>query len=458
MYNGLRPYEIAAIKDKRWQLDFATGKLIRNDGTLSIEGPGYIRMEPDGRIVFKLYWRDPLDVAQRFKLFGEHFVKLIPIEKCYTLTATDSYERTWEASNILPDMLVSTQDEPTISGEIHGPLMGLSQSPYESYHAQFAFRCFEKYEFPFNSATNEYHDENGKPMKIGSSLDTAKFSINELEFLLTNRDDQFVMAVTSKNPSIPNLVETRAIESLQFLLGRAIDWHTFEKHEKGKEYIKVQAIHAPTGTIRPPLRYRGPREADYWNLYTKYFQYISQNTNEATWHPISIFIHRILDAREASIETQCLALTVVVEGLLRTECGDLAKLPDDSLIGIEQAKGILHESKIPAHIVKRIADVIDGMKKARVSDQLQELLGRGIITKKEKDTWTKLRNSSAHPEHPFFQDFEETVEAFDRVLTLFYKLVFHRIGYCGKYTDYGTKDMHDDVFPGKPGPQVLEAG
>ena len=295
-------------------------------------------------------------------------------------------------------------------------------------------------------------------MKTGWSLDTAKFSINELDFLLMNRDDKFVMAVTSKNPSIPTLVETRAMESLQFLLGRAIDWDTFEKHENGNEYIKVQPIHAPTGTIYPPLRYRGPREADYWNLYTKYFQYICLNTAEATWHPISIFIHRILEARKASIETQCLALSVVVEGLLRTDLGDLAKPQDDLLTGIEQAKGILNESKIPDHIVKRIADVVDGMKKARVSDQLQELLGRGIITKKEKDTWTKLRNSSAHPERPFFEDFEETVDAFDTVLTLFYKLIFHRIGYCGKYTDYGTENMVDDVFPGKPSPQVLEGG
>lgn len=458
MYNGLRPDEIVDIKDKRWQLDFGIGRLIRNDGTLSMEGPGYIRIEPDGRMVFNLYWREPLDVQQRFKLVAEHFVKLIPLEKCYTLTVTDSYERTWQTSNILPDMPLSTQREPSVGGQIHGPLMGLSQSPCKSRRAQFAFRCFEKYECPFNSATTKYHDENGKPVKTGWSLDTAEFSINELDFVLRNIDDEFLMAVTSKEPSIPSLVENRAIESLQFLLGRAIDWHTFEKHENGNEYIKVQATHTPTGTIHPPLRYRGPGETDHWNLYTKHFQYICQNTDETTWHPISIFIHRILEARKASIETQCLALSVAAEGLLRTDLGDLAKPQDDLLTGIEQAKGILNESKIPGHIVKRIADVVDGMKKARVSDQLQELLGRGIITKKEKDTWTKLRNSSAHPECPFFENFEETVDAFDTVLTLFYKLIFHRIGYCGKYTDYGTENMVDDFFPGKPSPQVLEGG
>jgi len=447
MYNGLRKDEIAAIKDKRWQLDFSLMKLARNDSSHCIEGPGYIRMEPDGGMTFKLYPNEQVDVAQGAKWFAERFVKLIPVEKCYKLTATDSYDRTWEAFNILPTTnLYSSGIIPSVTGNIHSYLEGRSQSQYKLVHGQLSFRCFEKYDFPFNSATHRYHDEDGKPIKIGWNLDKAKFSISDLDFLLKNEDDQFLISITSKTSSIPHIFETRAIEALQFLLGRPIDWHIFEKHENGRENFKVNFRFIQTAPIHPPLRYRGPRETDYWNLYTKYFQYICQNANESTWHPITIFIHRILEARKASIETQCLALSVVIEGLLRTEFGELAKPEGDLIDSIEKAKGILNDSNIPSQNVNRINKVIDGIKTTRVTDKLQEFLKRDIITKKEKKTWTKLRNSSTHPEHAYFKNFEEAYDAFGIVLTLFYKLIFHRIGYCGKYTDYGTPEMSDKIF------------
>jgi len=449
MYNGLKQDEIDAIKDKRWQLDFSQMKLVRNDSTHSIEGPGYVRMEPDKGMSFKLYPRKSLDVAQFFKWFGESFAKLIPIEKCYTLIASDAYDRLWEADGILPNVSHLTERNASVSGDIYRPLKGFSKTEHKQAHGHLSFRCFEKYNFPFNSATNKYHDDNGKPMKIGWSLDTAKFSVNELDFLLRNKDEQFLISITAKTPSILNVVEMRAIEALQFLLGCAINWRILERHEDGNEYITIRSGPATEGQIHPPLRYRGPRQADYWQLYAKYFECICQNQNENVWHPISIFIHRILEARKASIEMQCLALSVVVEGLLRIEFGELAKPEVDLLNWIEQAKGILNQSMIPPHIVNRVAGMINSMKRASASDQLRELLKRAIITKREKDTWSKLRNSSAHPERAFFENFEEAFDAFDTVLTLFYKLIFHRIGYSGKFTDYGTADMVDSMFPAK---------
>jgi len=457
MINGIRQDEVAAIKDKRWQLDFNLMKLVKNDSSHCIEGPGYIRIEPDGRMLFKLYPTNPLDNEQYFKWYNERFVKLIPHEKCYNLKATDVYNRTWEAINVLPaGDLFSSGIIPAVTGNIHGYLKGYSQSPYKHAHGQLSFRCFEKYDFPFNLGTDKYDDEDGKPVKIGGSLDTAKFSINDLDFFLRNKDEQFFVTITSKIPTIPSIIETRAIEALQFLLGHAIDWRVLEKHENGVECITIKCFPPVVGAIYPPIKYRGPKEADYWQLYTRYFEYICRNKDEKNWHPISIFIHRILEAKKASIEIQCLAISVMVEGLLRTEFGDLAKPPDDLLNWVDKVEVSLVQSGTPPEIAKRMARVVESMKTPRPSDQLQDLLMKELITEKEKITWTKLRNSSTHPERAFFENFEEAVDAFDTVLTLFYKLIFYLIGYSGKYTDYGTPDMHDAVFPPKSDSGLLE--
>jgi hypothetical protein len=449
MYNFLKWNEIAAIKDKHWQLDCGQMKLVRNDSTYSFDGSGYIRMEQDGSMSFKIYLQKPIDMKQSFKLSFENFDKLIPMEKCFTLTANDIYGRSWKAISIRPNVPLLSENNITISGYIYREVKGSSKTEFKLAHGQLSFICFEKYDFPFNAGTTEYHDEDGKPVKSGWSLDTAKFSINELSFFLRNKDEQFTISITSKAPSISSLVETRVIEALQFVLGRAINWCILERHDDGTEYVIVRSCPTMECYIHPPLKYRGPGQTDYWELFTKYFEYICQNIDESVWHPISIFIHRLFEARKASVETQCLAITVIIEGLLRTEFKDLAKPSNDLLGWIDKVEDILMQSGTPSEIAKRMTSVIEGMKTPRPSDQLQELLKQEIITKKEKDTWSKLRNSSAHPERAFFEDYKEAIDAFDTVLTLFYKLIFRRIGYFGKYTDYGSTDMADETFQPK---------
>jgi hypothetical protein len=447
MLNGLSQDEINAIKEKRWQIDFGHVEFVRNDGSHRIDGRGYIRMEADGGASFKLYPDQPLAASQGAKWFTEFHGRLIPVSRFYKLKGADSTGRTWEALNIMPHVQILSQGDQPVSGIIYGELKGSSESEHKYAKAHLIYKCFEKYDFQCNAVTKKYCDDNGTPVRAGSSLDTARFSMNDLDFVLKNENDQFAMTITSNNPYMPSIIESRSVEAMQFLLGCAIDWHILEKHENGNEYIKVRFRHAPTAAIHPPLLYRDPKAVDYWKMYIKYLEYICQNDDENSWHPISLFMHRIFEARKASIETQCLALAVVVEGLLMTEFKDLAKPSEELIHWIEQAKSLLSQSGMPEGICIRMAGAITDMKRASATGKLQELLNVGIITEKEKKTWTKLRNSSAHPKCAFFKDFEEAYYAFDTVLTLFYKLVLHRIGYCGKYTDYGNTSMDDKLFP-----------
>jgi hypothetical protein len=241
-------------------------------------------------------------------------------------------------------------------------------------------------------------------------------------------------------------------------LGCVIDWRILEKHENGVEHITVQCASPVSGKVYPPLAHRDPVNPDHWQLYAKYFEYVRKCQDEKRWHQVSIFIRRILEASNASSEIQCLALGVAIEGLLKTEFGDLPKQADELFKWIDPAKEILKQSQIPPKITERMAHVIDGMQRPRPEDQLQELVNQAVITKKEKDTWSKLRHSSAHPKQAFVEDIKKSFDEFDTVLTLFYKLVFCRIGYSGKYTDYGTPDRRDADFPVKTESMLLDSG
>ncbi len=435
MDNGLRQDEVDNIKNKRWQLDCHQMRLTYNDSNYFIEGAGYIRMEPATGMSFKIY-QESSDWFTHSRNRGRHS----------TLTANDADGRKWEATT--DHVNVPSANAP-ISGKIMTQIKGVSNSQHKSEPGHLSFICFDNHEFPFSliPIINAYN--NSQSGKIRWSCERARFSVKELDFALTEEEDRFLISITSKTPSLPSNIETRAIETLTFLLGCVIDWRILEKHENGIEQITVRCVSPVSEKVYPPLAHRDPVNPDHWQLYAKYFEYVCKCQDEKRWHQVSIFIRRILEASKASSEIQCLVLGVAIEGLLKTEFGDLPKQADELFKWIEPAKEILNQSQIPPNIAKRMSSVIDGMQRPRAEDQLQELVNQAVITKKEKDTWSKLRHSSAHPKQAFVEDIKKSFDKFDTVLTLFYKLIFHRIGYYGKYTDYGTPDRRDADFPAK---------
>jgi hypothetical protein len=443
----LKPKEISDIQNKCWELDCSQIKLTRNLSDVSFEGPGFIKLLPNGKLSFKLYNKTSVSPVQGLRwLTG--FSKIITQEKYYNLTATDSYGRKWQAENVLPYHSGPIAKSNTIvSGNIHTEIKSVSTVPYKLLRSQLSFICLGKYEIPCNTITTEYVDLNGKPEDIGGSLDTAKFSVKNLEFHITNKEGLFSINIESEDAAIPDYIGSKTIEALMFLIGRPVNWGVSEKHAGGIETIIIRPIRSGNEQIYPPIRFSDPKRQDYWQLYSKYFDYVCSNPEKFSWHPVSILLHRIIEAKATSIENQCLILCIAIEGTLRIALPKLATPTKDLFEWLSKIKESVGKLEMPEDLSNRFGGVINSMKRASASDKLRELLIRKVITNKEFQTWKSLRNSTTHPESAFMDDYEKAIEALDTMLTLFYKLTFYCIGYTGIFTDYSEIKPAEKIFP-----------
>ena len=75
----------------------------------------------------------------------------------------------------------------------------------------------------------------------------------------------------------------------------------------------------------------------------------------------------------------------------------------------------------------------------------------GAVTAHVK-AWQELRNKQVHPsvgplDNPASRDFQEQLDLVHQVTVLMYHIVFHLIGYRGKYTDYATLNFPNRDYP-----------
>jgi hypothetical protein len=109
-------------------------------------------------------------------------------------------------------------------------------------------------------------------------------------------------------------------------------------------------------------------------------------------------------------------------------------------------------------LITRVLNAVGNMKSISAADKLHALIKVGALEEEDRKVWKKLRNTSAHG--TFDIDPEEIQRLLDdvfRLTTLIYKLVFLRIGYCGKYSNRAARGWRVDLFDAKVYLAALEA-
>lgn len=134
-----------------------------------------------------------------------------------------------------------------------------------------------------------------------------------------------------------------------------------------------------------------------------------------------------------------LIVAVAVESVL-SEFSEIA-IPEQKLIDevdeISDAIKAIEETSVRANTKNRALGSVSNMKSTRAGDKLKHLAEIGVITNGELLQWKDLRNTSAHGTlHDDPMKLQKLLSDIYGAVTLLNKLVFLRIGYDGKYSDY----------------------
>jgi len=434
-------------------------------------GPGYIKQSLEGQFSFKLYSNQESKPWKYLKkLFSKEAIKsgqIIPEHEYYNLEATDLYGRKWKGKRILPEPFFSKLNRGIVlSGEIR-------ELKYEIKvltsinKARLNFKIFDKIDIPANKVTTSTITIGGKETLKSSNLNSAEFVSCGNKFSLTTKDDLLNISIISDKDVFEKHIEMRVIEALQFVLARPIRWSVLEKSEGKVDILRIRSIKEDNSKIRlhPPIYTPSiDHTGCVWKLYDKYFQYILKH-REDDWHPLSSRVYQVVLASGHSYFTQALILCTTIEGVLKEEFPNLASASPLFLDLIKNAQIYMsrwietedlkkkitskkRDNKDKVDILnKRINGLFGLLKIPRAIDKLRALVGKGAVKKEHVDSWNELRPMMAHAYSPESLSTQELIDDFYKILVLFYQLIFHTIGYKGKYTDYSKYGWPIKKYP-----------
>ncbi|MBN9421820.1 MAG: hypothetical protein BGO63_10250 [Candidatus Accumulibacter sp. 66-26] len=252
-----------------------------------------------------------------------------------------------------------------------------------------------------------------------------------------------LFAANQSKTALPDNFDDRLVEAIRFCTATVTEPVMRETVHNGKRVLELTS-HRPAnkGMLEPPLQPRG-NDADFYGLLERYFFYAAANAAGRDFAPLSAKVGGLFALKGVNLDTIALLVSVAVESVLGEK--SFQKLGTPSVTVLEQLKQMIKHIRAAAQVepnfVKRVCDVLGGIKSSRAKDKLHALVLASAIDEADRKAWNDTRNKAAHGSFEIDPaKFQELIDVVFRLSALVYKLVFLQIGYKGKFTDYGEHD------------------
>lgn len=482
--------EIGALKSGSFEIDCKSIRLTKRsqDDPVVYEGPGSVRQTYEGTFEFKIYNRELADsTALMSRLDSVRTGEIIPDSEYFDFLAIDTRGREWSSDtiHISPPSYSGERQSYVIIKGTTASLQIVDEYPQKNKEDYVELTFFGLNKFPFTDRKRiEIKEENktvGLNHKYVVEDENSKYPVfcEKTEKLIN------VRVSLSKSTMIPNF-DLRVLEALGFILGQIIqpDITRLKSGNRLTTILRCIKVGEIFPWIEPPIHIRkNPHNTakHSWNLFQKYLRYVSIFKEDGL-SPLGVETYLVILSGSSDFTVQSLVLSVAVEGILNSAYKDYAKPDKETLEAIENFKEYLIKWKGSSEILKRLSGFVGQMEyakakdklrilnqqgvisneqysiwkgsaeilerlsgsvkqmgKIRAKDKLHKLIEQGIISKEQYDAWNEVRNKEAHADR-LYNVLQQRLWFFDKILVLFYRLIFNAIGYEGLYTDYSLPD------------------
>jgi len=427
---GLNEKEIQSLKDGKWEIHCLSMKLARLDGARTYRGSGFIKQDENGQLVFNLY---DSEYQHGNKSFWDGVTssnlqagQIFPKNQAFVLRCIDTEGNTWRSLPTFDiDMDCALEKGIVARGTVYELQRDDDLKKWRDrqnqnnkkqrralyYRPIYHFHIFDNIgSFPCNAKISSETKVAKRKHSTSWSLCVARFDSCGYHFQIENQDGRikyFVESIAQRRHLQIN-ADMRFIEALQFVLGRPLRWQVLQIAFGDTEHIRIRSkIKDLRSRALPPIALSIHHHFDeVWRLFGNYLKYI-KCFKDAEWHPVSSRLFTVQQAQAYLWNTRMLTVGVEVEGLLKDE---------------------YHMKKKCERSLKRLA----------VSS---------IVRQQDITAWRQIRQSAAHGMRGETEFSQENCQKLFRVLVLFYHLIFSRIGYKGKYTDYGEFGFPAKNYP-----------
>jgi len=448
--------DILKFRAGGWTLDFPELEVMGKNG-VTFRGHGRLHQKMPDRLILTVF----------LMMIGSQPHKLPELPGRTRIAVTDLAGRKWimEHATVLQlDCTGSSQfctvvlDVPELWTEEEEPDF-ITANPEFAKHVSLVFYIFRELDFPANDKVTIEESIAGKKVESRSSNRVSKFDAGGHEFTCISEERYTVCAISSSAEKAPATLNLRIIEALQFIFALPCDWSILEEMRGCRTRLRVRPLkywREHWRALWPPVDIRLENGEHIFRLFDSYLTYV-QKCDESNWHMLSQHVHSLIEASDGAPAATLVTLGVEVEGLLNVfyqktmasadflEAVDKAEkyIRDGRSIGALGVSG-RHARDICRHLGRLHRG---GNAPRSTGNRLQKLAEDGVIQHEHVHAWNDIRNRSAHPDRRDRSPLSEIKNAVDKVLVLFYHLVFHQIGYRGMYTDWGTPGFPLREYP-----------
>lgn len=443
--------ELVGVQDGSFELFCPQMELQRPSarGLRKYTGHGVVRYDSQHRLQFELNavesrtGIDALDDLQ--ELTSVPLGDVIPDSHYFSLMAIDAKGRTWRSSEISPDI---KPDRATGGTRVSG---SLDEAAYELTAADedntsfFYVIALGKLKAPTNVSISDL-DDSEKPIK--SNKRGLKINHQLYSVLILSSPESFSVRITNTWDILPLHFDKRVIETLQFILARPLLFILMFQQDSQTSKLTLYSKRQRQAEARlsPPIRLDEVDAIDdIGNLFCRYLDFILQHEHK-TFHSVSGQVNSILYASAGFFETEAIALSVAIESILKDNLPNIG-LPSEQLKKeLNEAVEYIKSWRGSPEVRKRIEGSIKAMLTPRALDKLAALEIKRVITTEQRAEWSYIRNRMAHSGRLDSISAEELIPRINRLLILFYRIIFYIIGYQGKYTDYSSRGWPTSNF------------
>jgi hypothetical protein len=432
------------------RFDFNCKRMVltqRRDGGEVYEGPGYLRQNSAGSLVFKIYvtQHNAIPLGHLNALAGIKARELHGDELFYDLEAFGQNGTRWTAARIMPSPHWDLTDSSVIvDGEMQSTIAYLDKHQSRHY---LRLHFFEEYDVPLNGWSDV--KEHGRSYRV---RDRATFDACGSSFEVRQRpgSGDTTVEATSETP-FPVAFNLRIQEAVQYITAKTAFWRARLESEGDKLHLELASPSrkSPKTFIHPPI---WSRSTDFllngWRLFTKYLEYVIATTRGTFWNPVAYHLYNARETAGGSLDATAVGLSVAVEALV-----DLIIVTEDenktrqlALLQDRMREWIKEQSDL-SDVANRATGLINAMGNKRPQDTLYTLADIGGVEKGYIAAWVHLRNKHVHPKLQDLgksdrSDYQRIIDNIHRVEVLLWQLTFHLIAYDGPFTDYGAESIH----------------
>jgi hypothetical protein len=407
----------------------------------SYRGSGLISISAKGGFDIRLYFAETNSESKVFRerLFWPKWTagELVEDQLYYRLEATDLDNRCWRSTRILPNKTAGMAGA-VVRAETHKLILSETNNvAAKGNHLRLVFGS--KIDFPANEVVNTEKRVGEEIRESKRERSAARFSTSGIDFEITAGGATTILGASSTEHPFDERTIHNIADAFTFFTGNTAKWNVRQVWNEAavETHIQASAGKEQSTRVGAPLVLQHNRGD--WTLFERYFAYGLSSASEH--HPLGALVHGVLAGGMAYIDVQALTLSVSVENLLANHFRDIAPMDKRIIENIANAKRLVCEaSDLDESFKKRIDGALSAMTRPRAKDLLIELRKRALVGADLVTHYEKLRNKSAHGTTIPEENFQLFLDQCNAALTLFYQLIFLRIGYTGKYTAYAARD------------------